>query len=60
MVQRLSREIGAALKLPDMIERLSQDGAVPGATTPKEFGDYIRREMARWCDVVRKANIRAE
>jgi tripartite-type tricarboxylate transporter receptor subunit TctC len=32
----------------------------PVTSTPEEFADYIKREIAKWGDVVRKAGLKAD
>jgi tripartite-type tricarboxylate transporter receptor subunit TctC len=45
---------------PDMVQRLTAQGAEIVTGTPEEFGRYIRSEIARWAEVTREAGIRAE
>ena len=49
-----------AVHSPDVQERLAATGTEPRASTPEEFGDYIREEMAKWAKVVREAGLRAD
>jgi tripartite-type tricarboxylate transporter receptor subunit TctC len=60
VIQKLSAEIAQVMKLPDVVARLSGDGTVMIGSTPKEFAAYIDKEMKRWGEVVRAANIKAE
>jgi tripartite-type tricarboxylate transporter receptor subunit TctC len=32
----------------------------PRTGTPEEFGAYLREEIAKWAEVIRKAGIRPE
>ena len=52
IVDRLNREIGEILKLPDIREKLAGVGNVPTPTTPEDMQDYIARDTARWNRVV--------
>lgn len=45
---RLNAEIVRALKSPEVAERLSGLGAVPGTMTNAEFGRFILEEAAKW------------
>jgi tripartite-type tricarboxylate transporter receptor subunit TctC len=45
---------------PDVKQRLEALGFVPVASTPDEFGERIKVEIAKWGKVVRDANIRAD
>ncbi|MDB5809806.1 MAG: hypothetical protein JWN94_1928 [Betaproteobacteria bacterium] len=56
----LNAEIGKALKLPDVNERLSGDGAVAVGNTPEEFGAYIKSEMAKWAPVIKASGATAD
>ena len=60
IVTRLNREIVDILKLPDVAEKLNQQGAIPVGDTPEQFASYIKDEMVKWGAVVRSANIKAD
>ena len=60
IVTRLNREIVDILKLPDVAEKLNQQGALPVGDTPEQFASYIKDEIAKWGAVVRSANIKAD
>jgi tripartite-type tricarboxylate transporter receptor subunit TctC len=46
-----------ALASADVKERLAADGAEPFVTTPDEFSAFMKREIARWAPVIRKAGL---
>jgi len=60
VIGKLNREIVAILHLPDVVERLSAQGAEPVGSTPEEFAAYIRSETAKWAKVVRESGATAE
>ena len=60
LVQRLNQDINAALKEKDLSERLAGLGAEVVTGTPREFADYIAREIPRWSKVVRDSGARAD
>jgi tripartite-type tricarboxylate transporter receptor subunit TctC len=60
IIDRINRDIIAVLAQPDVNERLSTLGFDPAATTPAEFGERIKNEIAKWGKVVRAAKIRIE
>ncbi len=60
LVQFLNEEINFALKQNDIRERLIALGAEVAAGTPKEFADYIAREIPKWARVVKDSGARAE
>ncbi len=60
IVKRLADAAAQAAKSPAVLERFAADNAVAVGSTPAEFAAYIRKEQARWKEVVEKAKIRAE
>ena len=60
VIARLHKESVAVLGTPDLKERLAKDGAEPVASSPEEFGAYIRTETVKWAKVVKSAGIQAE
>ena len=60
IVALLNREIVAILHLPEVVERLSAQGAEPVGSTPEEFAAYIRSETVKWAKVVRDSGAKAE
>ena len=60
IIDRLNKEINAALADPKMEARLADLGAVPMPMTPAEFGTFIAAETEKWGKVIRAANIKAE
>jgi tripartite-type tricarboxylate transporter receptor subunit TctC len=60
IVARLNREIVAILHMPDVVERLSNQGAEPVGSTPEEFAAYIKSETVKWAKVVRESGAKAE
>ena len=60
VVQKLNTEIHRTLAMPDVVESLERDGAQAWATSPEEFSAFIVQEIARWSDLIRRANIRVE
>jgi tripartite-type tricarboxylate transporter receptor subunit TctC len=59
-IDRLNAEIRAAMAAPEIVERLSQEGAEVWTNTPAEFRDHIAKEMARWGDLVKRAGIKPD
>lgn len=60
VIQRLNAEIRRAMEAPEIVEALARDGAQVWVTSPQEFHDHIVREIARWGDLIKRANIQAE
>jgi tripartite-type tricarboxylate transporter receptor subunit TctC len=57
VVDRLNAETVAAMKLPDVRERLASQGAEPLTSTPGEFADYVKTEAAKWAKLVRDSGM---
>ena len=60
IIVRLHRELGQALGVAEVRERLAGEGAEPTSTTPEQFTAFIRKEIVQWARVVREAGIRVE
>jgi tripartite-type tricarboxylate transporter receptor subunit TctC len=60
IVQRLNAELVKIMNSADVKERLAAMGTEPRSSTPEEFAAYIREEIAKWGDVVRKAGLKAD
>ena len=60
VLAKLSREIARIIKLPDMSEKLSVQGAIPVGNTPEEFAAFVRREMDTWGKVAQQVGLKPE
>jgi tripartite-type tricarboxylate transporter receptor subunit TctC len=60
VINLLNREISAGLADPKLKARIAEQGAVPMAMTPVEFGQFIAGETEKWAKVVKFAGIRPE
>ena len=49
-----------ALRSRDVSERLSNEAAEIVASTPPQFAEFLKAEIAKWAGVIRKAKIRLE
>ena len=56
----LTGDIVAVLRMPDVAERLSSQGAEAIGSTPQEFASYIKTETAKWAKVIRESGAKAE
>jgi tripartite-type tricarboxylate transporter receptor subunit TctC len=59
-IKRLAEEAAKAAKSPLMLERLAVDDAEAVGSTPEAYAAFIKKEQARWSQVVRTANIKAD
>jgi len=60
IVAKLSQDIGKTLTLPDVRERLLNQGMEPVSSTPEEFSAHIKSEMAKWARVVKASGARPD
>jgi tripartite-type tricarboxylate transporter receptor subunit TctC len=60
IVARLNSEINKALVAPAVADKLPELGLVVVGGTPEQFGAHIRKEAARWADVVKRAGVKVD
>lgn len=60
IIQRLSVEIIKLMKAPAFQERLDAHALIPVFDTPDEFAAVLKKERARYAEVIRRNNIVAE
>lgn len=60
VVERLQKEIAAALRAQQVRDRYAALGIEPVGNAPGEFTEQIRADLARWEKVVKAANLRVE
>jgi tripartite-type tricarboxylate transporter receptor subunit TctC len=60
IVHKLSMEIAAIVRMPDVRDQLVGMGLEVVGSTPAEFTEYIRAESKKWGKVIRDAKIKAE
>ncbi|SNT35315.1 Tripartite-type tricarboxylate transporter, receptor component TctC [Noviherbaspirillum humi] len=60
IVNRLNKEINAALAAPDMRASIEETGAEVGGGSPEDFAKFIRSETDTWAKVIKSAKIEAQ
>ena len=60
IVERLNREIVAALNHPPIKERVTSGGGTPFMLSAAEFAKFVGAETEKWGKLVRALNIKAE
>lgn len=60
VISKIHSDTAKALQMSDVRERLAGMGAEPSGEAPAELAARIKAESARWGEVVRRANIRAD
>jgi tripartite-type tricarboxylate transporter receptor subunit TctC len=60
IIDKLNKEINAALADPNVKARLVDLGGSPLAMSPAEFRNFISDDTAKWAKLIRAANIKPE
>jgi tripartite-type tricarboxylate transporter receptor subunit TctC len=60
VVDRLNAELVKALKQANVRARFAQIGAEPVGSSPQELANTLKTETARWAQIVRERNIKAD
>jgi tripartite-type tricarboxylate transporter receptor subunit TctC len=60
IVNRLNAEVNKALAISGMKEKIAAMGPEPGGGTPEEFAALIKRDVAKWAEVIKGANIKVD
>jgi tripartite-type tricarboxylate transporter receptor subunit TctC len=59
-IDRLNKEIAAAIADPAVRSRFTDFGAEPLASTPEELGRYIAAEVVKWREIITRGGITLE
>ncbi len=57
LVTKLNKEIVRILNLPDVKERLYQQGAEPRPSTPAQLAKHLQQDMAKWAKQIKEVAI---
>jgi len=60
VVNRVSADIAAVLRMPDVRDQLVGMGLEVVGSTPAEFAQYVKSESAKWGKVIREANVKVD
>jgi tripartite-type tricarboxylate transporter receptor subunit TctC len=60
VVAKLNAEINKALQAPDLLKKLSDQGADVAGSTPEQFGKLIHDDIARWGKVVKESGAKVD
>jgi tripartite-type tricarboxylate transporter receptor subunit TctC len=58
VLDKLANAIRDALKKPAIQQRLQQLGAVQVASTPQEYREWLKKDHARWTQLIKLAQIK--
>jgi tripartite-type tricarboxylate transporter receptor subunit TctC len=60
IVNKLNQEINAGLLTPESLKRLKEMAFTPVANTPAQAAQLLESEIARWSELIKQQNIKAE
>jgi tripartite-type tricarboxylate transporter receptor subunit TctC len=60
LISRFNAEATAALRRPEMVERLALDGSEPFSSSVAEFAAFMRIELVKWGAIVRDIGLRID
>jgi tripartite-type tricarboxylate transporter receptor subunit TctC len=60
IVKQLSAEFAKAVNQPDMREKLLALGVESVGSTPEQFTDHLRKELARWTPIIQKSGVKTD
>ena len=60
VVQRLSREVAAIVRLPEVRERFGALGAEPVGNAPDEFAAFAKAELTKWNGIVKRSGAKVD
>lgn len=60
IVDKLNAEIVKVINRPDVKEAWAKQGAVPMVMSPSEFDAFLRKDVEKWADVVKKTGASAK
>jgi tripartite-type tricarboxylate transporter receptor subunit TctC len=60
VVDKLNRDMVTLLKDPEVVKRFRDQGVEVVASTPAEFSALVQKEVVKWTQLIRDANIRVE
>ncbi len=60
VIAKLNMEVNAALKQPDVVEKLIGLGMTPVGGTPEQLGSFIRTDIDKWTKLIRARNIKPD
>ena len=54
IVEKLNTAVSAAVKRPDIVQLWYGQGALPMSMSPEEFDRFLRADIVKWAEVVKK------
>ncbi len=60
LISKINNDMNRIMRMPDVTQRLAGDGVEAVGTTPEQFGNYLRSEIAKWGKVVKASGAKAD
>jgi tripartite-type tricarboxylate transporter receptor subunit TctC len=60
LIERVASDAAAAVHAPDFARRMRDLGLEPVGSTPEDYDAFIRREIARWKEIIDAKGIKAD
>ena len=60
LLQKISADIGQAVRSAEVSARMGQLGMEPVGSTSEQYTSHIRQEIDKWAAVIKTAGIKAE
>jgi tripartite-type tricarboxylate transporter receptor subunit TctC len=54
IIDKLNAAVNATIKKPDVVKLWAEQGALPMSMTPEQFDKYLRGDIVKWAEVVKK------
>ncbi len=60
ILAKLNAAVNEAIRTPIFVDRFAQIGDEPAGGTPQDFADTIRRDSARWAEVIKRSGAKID
>ena len=60
ITQKLRDEVAKAVAIPEVVKLLDSQGMQPLGTSPREWGDYLKSELATYSKMIKDGNLKPE
>ena len=57
IVDMLQKQVAEIIRSPDIVELFSRNGLTPEGTTPVQYAEQIKTDLARWRNVVQTSGL---
>jgi tripartite-type tricarboxylate transporter receptor subunit TctC len=60
IIDKLNAAVSAAIKRPEIVKQWTAQGAVPMSMSPDEFDKFLRGDIVKWAEVVKKFSAKSQ